>query len=64
MYQVIVDHRPSETDNNVINNGVFEAHAGLVGERDKSFSVFLKNNVGEIFGGIRASLIFLRKFLN
>jgi len=52
----MVDYDPSETNNNKIREGVFAAHAHLVGEKDKSFSVFLEIMKGEILGGVLASL--------
>ncbi|MES2215555.1 MAG: GNAT family N-acetyltransferase [Pseudomonadota bacterium] len=54
-YKIIVDYEPSQADNNVILEGLiaFDEHA--MGEpRDKEFSVFLKNDSGEIFGGVQA----------
>jgi len=56
MYKILVDYDPSEINNKIIIDGVFAAHAHLVGEKDKSFSIFLENNAGKILGGMQASL--------
>ncbi len=53
--KTVIDHTPTDTDNTVISDGVFAAHADLVGEKDQSFSVFLKNDTGKIMGGIQAA---------
>jgi GNAT superfamily N-acetyltransferase len=55
MFQIIVDNDPSESDNDIVKDGVFKAHADLIGAKDKSFSVFLKNNAEKIVGGIHAT---------
>ncbi len=52
--KIIIDHTPEPTENAVLSDGVFAAYADLVGERDRSFSVFLKNNSGKILGGLQA----------
>lgn len=56
MYKIVVDYNPSEVINNKIRERVFSTHAHLIGEKDKSFSVLLKNTVGEVLGGIQAAL--------
>lgn len=56
MYRVVVDHEPSQADNAIIKEGLIAAHEHIIGERDKQFSVFLKNDSGKIFGGIQAFL--------
>ena len=55
MYEIMVDYAPDQAENSVISEGVFAAHADLIGEKDKSFSVFLKNDAGQVFGGVQAS---------
>ncbi len=55
MYKIIVDNDPKQVDNEIVSDGVFKAHANLIGEKDKSFSVFLRNDAGQIFGGIHAT---------
>jgi GNAT superfamily N-acetyltransferase len=54
-YKIIVDHNPSQTDNATVMEGLIVDYERLMGEpRDKEFSVFLKNDLGEIVGGIQA----------
>lgn len=55
MYKIIVDHDPSIQDNKILLEGVYNSHKHIVGEPDKSFSIFLKDETGKIFGGIEAS---------
>lgn len=54
MYKVVVDHAPTEADNAVVKEGLIKCYEAKFGERDKSFSIFLKNESGKIFGGIQA----------
>lgn len=54
MYKVIVDHNPSQSDNEVVKEGLIKSYEAQFGERDKEFSVFLKNESGKVFGGIQA----------
>ena len=54
MYKVVVDHNPSHSDNQVVNEGLIKSYEAQFGERDKEFSVFLKNDSGKVFGGIQA----------
>jgi len=54
MYKVVVDHAPSQADNDVVREGITAFNESVVGERDKAFSVFLKNDSGKVFGGIQA----------
>ncbi|CAN0574718.1 unnamed protein product [Ectocarpus sp. 12 AP-2014] len=55
IYRIIVDHNPSQTDNDVIMEGFISFNEHMMDKpRDKEFSVFLKNELGEIFGGIQA----------
>lgn len=56
MYKVVVDYAPTEADNTVVREGIIAFNADIVGERDKPFSIFLKNEVGKVFGGIQAFL--------
>lgn len=54
--KVVVDYDPNQTDNDVIREGIIASNAHIVGERDKAFSIFLKNDSGKVFGGIQAFL--------
>ena len=55
MLNIIVDHTPTYTDNNTVLEGLIRFNEKIMGEpRDKNFSVFLKDNVGGVFGGIQA----------
>lgn len=54
--KVVVDYDPSQADNAVISEGIIASNAHILGERDKKFSIFLKNDSGEVFGGIQAFL--------
>lgn len=54
MYKVIVDHNPSQADNEVVKEGLIKSYEAQFGERDKEFSVFLKCDSGKVFGGIQA----------
>lgn len=56
MYKVIVDYAPTQADNAVVTEGVVAFNENIVGERDKAFSVFLKNDSCKVFGGIQAFL--------
>lgn len=56
MYKVVIDHAPSQLDNTVVREGLIASYAHIVGERDKPFSIFLKDNSGKVFGGIQAWL--------
>ena len=56
MYKVVVDYAPSEADNAVVREGIIAFNENIVGERDKKFSIFLKNDSGKVFGGIQAFL--------
>jgi GNAT superfamily N-acetyltransferase len=54
-YKIIIEHEPSQADNDVVLEGLISFNEHVIGEpRDKEFSVFLKNDFGEIFGGIQA----------
>lgn len=56
MYKVVVDYSPSEADNAIVTEGIIASIENIVGERDKVFSIFLKNDSGKVFGGIQAFL--------
>ena len=56
MYKVVVDYDPSQADNAVVSEGIIAFNENIIGERDKAFSIFLKNDSGKIFGGIQAFL--------
>lgn len=56
MYKVIVDYNPTEADNAVVREGIIAANEHIVGERDKAFSIFLKNDLEEVLGGLQAFL--------
>ncbi len=56
MYKVVIDYAPSEVDNAVVREGIIAANQNIIGERDKAFSIFLKNDAGKVFGGIQAFL--------
>jgi GNAT superfamily N-acetyltransferase len=54
MYKVVIDHNPSHSDNEVVREGLIRSYEAQFGERDKQFSIFLKSDSGEVFGGIQA----------
>ena len=54
MYKIFIDYNPTEADNAVIREGIVAFNENILGERDKAFSIFLKNDLGEVFGGIQA----------
>lgn len=54
MYRVVVDYSPSQSDNDVVREGLIKCYEAKFGERDKQFSIFLKNDSGKVFGGIQA----------
>ena len=55
MCTIVIDHNPSQADNAVVVEGLISFNEGITGEpRDKAFSIFLKNNSGKIFGGLKA----------
>lgn len=54
--KVVVDYDPSPADNAVISEGIIASNAQILGERDKEFSIFLKDDSGKVFGGIQAFL--------
>jgi len=54
VYKVVVDYSPTEADNDVVREGIVAFNENVLGERDKAFSIFLKNDLGKVFGGIQA----------
>lgn len=56
VYKVVVDYAPNEADNAVVREGSIAFNESILGERDKEFSIFLKDNLGKVFGGIQAFL--------
>lgn len=54
VYKVVVDYTPTEADNAVVREGIVAFNENVLGERDKAFSIFLKNGQGKVFGGIQA----------
>jgi len=50
--KVIVDYTPSYAENDIVKEGLIKCYEALFGERDKPLSIFLKNDSGEVFGGI------------
>jgi GNAT superfamily N-acetyltransferase len=54
MYKVVVDYTPSDADNDVVREGIMAFNESIIGERDKAFSIFLKNDSGKVVGGIQA----------
>lgn len=54
MYKIVIDYTPAEIDNTVIREGLIRSYEAKFGERDKEFSIFLKNDSGKVFGGIQA----------
>jgi len=56
MYKVVVDYAPTEADNAAVREGIVAFNEKILGERDKVFSIFLKNDQELVFGGIQAFL--------
>jgi GNAT superfamily N-acetyltransferase len=56
MYKVIVDYAPTEADNGVVREGITAFNESILGERDKTFSIFLRNDQSAVCGGIQAFL--------
>ena len=56
VYKVIVDYAPTKADNAVVEEGIIAFNESILGERDRAFSIFLKNDSGKIFGGLQAFL--------
>ena len=56
MYKIEIDYAPTQANNDVIRDGVFKSHEKIIGERDKPFSIFLRDDSEKILGGIQAYL--------
>ena len=54
MYKVIIDRNPSQSDIEVVKEGLIRSYEAQFGERDKEFSIFLKSDSGNVFGVIQA----------
>lgn len=54
MLNIIVNYSPNQADNDVILEGLIKSYEKIIGERDKPFSIFLKDDSGIILGGIKA----------
>lgn len=54
MYKVVVDYTPNDADNDIVREGIIAFNESIIDERDKVFSIFLKNDSGKVFGGIQA----------
>lgn len=54
MYKIVVEYEPKEADNDILREGMAAFNEKIVGERDKAFSIFLRNDSGEIYGGLQA----------
>lgn len=52
-YKIVVDYSPTERDNAILREGIDAFNEKILGERDIPFSVFLKNELGKIFGGLQ-----------
>lgn len=50
--KVVIDHNPNHSENEVVKEGLIRSCEAQFGERDKQFSIFLKSDLGEVFGGI------------
>ena len=54
-YKIIIDYAPSQADNDAVMEGLISFNERIIDvPRDKKFSVFLKNDLAEIVGGIQA----------
>lgn len=53
IFSIVVDYAPSEADNALVREGIIAYNEKIIGERDKEFSIFLKNDVGKIVGGMQ-----------
>ena len=56
MYKIVVDYEPTEADSAIVREGITAFNEAILGERDKDFSIFLKNDLEEVFGGLQAFL--------
>lgn len=55
-YKIVIDYAPNETDNNVLREGTIAFNESILGERDKEFSIFLKDDLEKVLGGIQTFL--------
>lgn len=54
--KIVVDYDPSQADNAVVSEGIIAWNERILGERDKEFSIFLKDESGKVCGGLQAFL--------
>ncbi len=54
MYKITVDYSPNENDNAAVREGIVAFNERIIGERDKPLSIFLKNDLEKIVGGLQA----------
>jgi len=56
MYKIVIDYNPSEADNAIVREGLSAFNETILGEKDITFSIFLKDEHRHIWGGIQAFL--------
>lgn len=56
MHQIIVDYAPTDADNEIVREGITAFNEKILGERDRAFSIFLKDDQAKVLGGIQAFL--------
>ena len=56
MRKVIVDYAPTDADNEIVREGITAFNEKILGERDRAFSIFLKDDQAKVLGGIQAEL--------
>lgn len=56
MYRIVIDYTPSDADNAIVREGLNAYNENILGEKDIAFSIFLKNEQSNVFGGIQAFL--------
>jgi ribosomal protein S18 acetylase RimI-like enzyme len=54
MYSITVDYSPAQADNAVLSEGVAAYNEAILGERDTPFSIFLRNELRQVVGGLQA----------
>lgn len=52
MYQIISDFNPSDTDNHILSEALLKFNADILGETGQPFSIYLKDDQGNIHGGV------------
>ena len=52
MPDIYVDNAPCRSDNDTVREGLISFNEKITGDRAKEFSVFMKDDSGEIVGGI------------